>query len=508
MVAFTLVLILAALLLSFATRATPHVRDRVVVALEERFKSDVEMESFQVSLFPRPEILGTGLVLRHQGRTDVPPLIKIGAYSSSAGLWGLMRTPMRLNTVELERLDITIPPRTRSSKGPASDAAAPGNSPPIVSRLSIDKVVTRAARLEVVPRNPHKMPWVWDIHNLVMRGLGNGDGATFEALLTNPKPRGEIELEGKFGPWATDDPEQTPLSGDYIFKSANLNTIKGIAGMLSSTGKFSGVLERIEVQGETRTPDFSIDIAGHAVPLTTRFQAVVDATNGDTWLEHVDAQLANTHLIARGAIVRAKEVKGRHIALNVTVDDGRIEDVLRLAVKGPKPMISGHMHLNTKFLLPAGEEDVVDKLELSGTFRFHEARFTNVKVQEQINTLSRRGKGITDKNGPNVVSRLSGRFTLKRGTLSFSELSFGVPGAVVQIAGTYDLKRELLDFRGNLLLDASLAETTTGWRAVLARVVQPLFRRPGGGSKLPIKIAGPADKPQFGLDVKRALGPG
>jgi len=106
------------------------------------------------------------------------------------------------------------------------------------------------------------------------------------------------------------------------------------------------------------------------------------------------------------------------------------------------------------------------------------------------------------------VSRLSGTFTLRRGTLAFANLSFTVPGAIVRIARTYDLKREHLDFRGHLLLDATLAETTKGWKAAVARVAQPLFRRPGGGSKLPIRISGSREKPEFGLDVRKALGPG
>jgi hypothetical protein len=65
-----------------------------------------------------------------------------------------------------------------------------------------------------------------------------------------------------------------------------------------------------------------------------------------------------------------------------------------------------------------------------------------------------------------------------------------------------------VDFDGHLLLDASLADTTTGVKSVLAHIAQPLFRRRGGGSKLPIHISGPLAKPEFGLDVKRALTPG
>ena len=165
--------------------------------------------------------------------------------------------------------------------------------------------------------------------------------------------------------------------------------------------------------------------------------------------------------------------------------------------------------LKAKLLLPAGDRDVIDKLDLAGTFKLNEARFTNVNVQGKINALSQRGKGHeTAGNGPSVVSRLSGTFTLRGGTLTFSDLSFGVPGAIVQLAGTYDVKHETLDFRGNLLLDATLAETTSGWKAVLGKIAQPLFRRQGGGSKLPIRISGPREQPEFGLDVGRALGPG
>ena len=517
LIAFALVLILAAILLSLATRITPHVREAAVGALKNRFDSDVEIGSLHISVFPRPEIIGSDLVLRHHGRTDVAPLIEIESYSASAGLLGLVRSPVRLKTVELDHLNISIPPGgvrgSGGSKRPTGNLSppAPLESPPSQAgppRLVIDRIVSRAARLEIVPRDQGKMPRVFEIHDLAMRGFGDGGGATFQSTLTNPKPLGDIRTQGTFGPWQTAAPRLTPLRGEYVFDSANLDTIKGIAGTLSSSGAYSGVLERIEVHGDTDTPDFSIDVAAQPVSLKTRFQAIVDGTSGDTWLERVEARVVNTLIVARGAVVRTEDVKGRKIALDVTIDDGRIEDLLKLAVKAAKPLMTGRVRLKTTFLLPAGDRDVIDKLELAGTFSLDEARFSNVNIQGRINTLSQRGKGQIDDDSPSVVSRLSGNFKLREGTLTLTSLSFAVPGAIVRIAGTYDLKRETLDFRGHLLLDATLAETTTGFKSVVARAAQPLFRRPGGGSKLPIRISGPRQKPEFGLDVRRALGPG
>src|SRR5688572_16731788 len=124
--AFTLILIFGAILLSIATRITPHVRHKAVAALNERFESDVDLASLQISLFPRPQILGTGLVLRHKGRTDVAPLITIQSYSASAGLWGLMHSPLHLETVELDRLEISIPPG--GVRGGLADSSEEGDA--------------------------------------------------------------------------------------------------------------------------------------------------------------------------------------------------------------------------------------------------------------------------------------------------------------------------------------------------------------------------------------------
>jgi hypothetical protein len=105
-----------------------------------------------------------------------------------------------------------------------------------------------------------------------------------------------------------------------------------------------------------------------------------------------------------------------------------------------------------------------------------------------------------------VVSNLTGRFTLRDAALRFSSLRFSVPGATVQLRGSYDLRRELINFQGDLLLDASLAKMTTGFKSMLARLAQPLFRGPNGGTRLPIRISGTRSAPAFRLDVGRVFG--
>jgi hypothetical protein len=525
--------IVLAVLVSRVTRLTPHVRDLAVKALNERFDSETEIAELQVSIFPQPEVRGSGLVVRYKGRRDVAPLITVKSFAASASIPGLMFKTLHLKSIDLEGLEIRVPPGgLRGAARPASDAPttnspttnAPTTStgtadakggaprrPPAANRspIVIDTIRSRAARLQIDTDDPGKMPRVFDIHDLVMTDFGFDRAATFEASLSNPKPKGEVHAKGTFGPWNTSDPRMTPLGADYEFKNANLDTIKGIGGILSSSGRFHGVLERIRVEGTTDTPDFQVDIAGQPVRLQTRFAAIVDGTNGNTWLEPVDVTLSSSsHILARGEVVRSEDVKGRKVSLQVTIDDARIEDILRLAIKDKTMPLTGRMKLQTTFLLPAGDADVPERLQLDGAFSIEQARFTSFNVQKRIDTLSRRGRGNTDDRGPSVVSKLSGQFVMKDGRIRLRHLTFAVPGSAVQLAGSFDLKSEQLDFTGHLLLDASLSETVTGFKSVLVRIAQPFFRRPGGGTRLPIRVSGTPAKPAFGLDVKRALTPG
>jgi hypothetical protein len=341
-----------------------------------------------------------------------------------------------------------------------------------------------------------------------MRELGSTRPWPFEATLTNGVPPGEIGVNGTFGPWHRDEPGDTPLEGAFMFAKADLGVFKGIAGTLSSHGYFGGTLAELEANGETYTPDFTLAVGGHPFPLYVTYQARIDGTNGNTRLQNIDAWFLNSFLHAKGAVLDApRGQQGRTVTLDVAMDKSRIEDIMKMAVKTPSPPMVGGLKLNTKFLLPPGENDVVDRLRLDGQFWISKARFTNYDVQGKIEELSKRGRGKTaEPVKERVASDFQGRFKLGSGHLLLPDVSFDVPGARVELAGSYGLKTETIDFKGQLLLDAKISQTMTGWRSLLLKVVDPLFKKKeGSGSAIPIKIGGSRSAPDFGLDVRRVF---
>ena len=68
------VVIFLGTLYAFSPVIKTVIRKRTEAYLRARFQSDIQFSHFDVFLFPRVRVTIDGLVLRLQGRTDVPPL--------------------------------------------------------------------------------------------------------------------------------------------------------------------------------------------------------------------------------------------------------------------------------------------------------------------------------------------------------------------------------------------------------------------------------------------------
>ena len=475
-------------------------REQAQAYLSNHFESTVSFSDFYVSLYPTVHLTVDDVVLRHHGRTDIPPLVQVKEASVDASLSGLLRGRAEITNATLVGLQIYLPPRAPGGPplihGTDQDLAA--KYPVVIREVHADD-----ARLVMLRYQSDKPPNEWDIQHLTLHDFSFDRPAAFHAVLTNPKPRGEIDCDGSFGPWKADNPRETPVSAKYVFAHADLGTLKGLRGIMTSTGKFSGPLDYLAVQGVTDTPDFALSISGHPVGLHTDFNATVDGGNGNTTLNTVTAKFRHTTIVARGEIVDAyPKVKGRTVALDAFSDNARIEDLMLLAVKSDQPLMTGSARLRTKILIPEEEDaDIVQRLMLDGDFGIGGAQFTNSSVQDKVDALSRRGQGqpkATDISGE--LSDLQGRFHMESGTIRFSDLTFGVEGASISLAGTYDMNNGQIDFRGKLRTQAKLSQTVTGWKSVVLKPFDGFFKGKNGGAEIPIKITGTREHPTYGTD--------
>jgi hypothetical protein len=484
-------------------RAEPSLRAIVINTLSTRFKSKVELDTFQVSIFQGFQVSGGGL--RIFGAMDpnnhepgFQPIINVAEFRFRMGFSEFLRYPKHVNTVYIKGLQLNLPPREQRSEM--------NNMGPKHGKIEIivDHMVCDQTQLIINTLKPGKLPLEFDIEKLTMTRIGPNQPMHFDADLTNPKPVGNILSSGSFGPWDADSPRDTPVSGTYSFDHADLSTIKGIGGILSSTGKYDGILDKIAVDGATDTPDFSIAISGRKVPLHTDFHAIVDGTSGDTYLQPVKARMLTSSFVANGSVVRTKDPQGHEVKLDVVMEKGKIEDLLKLGVRTDPPIMTGMVRLKTKFDLPPGQPDVANRLHLAGNFEVSQTHFSNEKIQSKVDALSMRSQGkpklASDNIPDNVQSDMTGTFDLAKGVITFSQLEFQVPGTKVNLTGTYSLDGNLFDFYGKARLDAKLSQMVTGWKSILLKPVDPFFSKNGAGTEVPVKITGTKSEPHFGLD--------
>jgi len=517
LVALTAIVCLVALALH---RAEPFLRARIIESLEEHFHARVELDRFHISLVDGLWAEGNGLRIwppaQVQGVT-VPaagpgePLIRLQSFRFHAPLRYVPGNPIHISVVQLTGLDVRLPPRSHFE-----DAAPPAKpkSVPLL-RFDVDTVECNGAQLVLGTSKPGKLPLDFAIAHFKLTNVASGGAMGFDAELTNPHPIGTIHSTGRFGPWLVADPGESLITGDYRFDHADLGGFKGIAGILTSTGHYQGTLRDLTADGEADVPDFRLTHFGAAVPLHTRFHAKVDATNGDTWLEPVDARLGGSHFTAQGQIVRVMATElgapphsiGHDIALTIDVDRGRIDDFLRLASRSGMVLMTGDVALKAMLHVPPGPAPVHERMTLAGRFALDHALFANPKMQGRIAELSLRGQGRPNElktvDPASILSHLDGSFRLADGVLTLPGVNFTVPGAKIAMKGAYQLDGGALDFAGTAQMESTVSKMVGGWKGMLLKPVDRYLKKDGAGTEVPIHIQGTREAPKFGIDFDR-----
>jgi hypothetical protein len=484
-------------------RAEPILKRRVIETLSARFDSRVEMDGFHVSVLKGLGVSGNGLRIYPPysvvaaGATE--PLISIERFSFGADIRSLFKKPMHVDTVYVSGMSINIPPREWRKQAQQEKRRLQKID------IVVDRIVFDDSKLMIGTLKPDKEPLDFELSHIVMRNVRPDLPWAYDATLVNAVPRGDIHAKGTFGPWVNESPGYSAVTGHYVFDQADLNTIKGIGGMLSSTGDFTGQLNNITVDGTTETPDFSLDTANHKMPLHTKFHAVVDGTNGNTYLQPVEAKLGQSEFTCNGSVVNIKG-QGHEIDLDVTVPNGRIQDFLALAVKTQPVVMTARIGMKTKLHISPGKESVTKRLALRGDFTLRAIHFTNPETQDKVDMLSLRARGQPKEAKPgaeDVSSQMTGQFSMEKGRLDFPKLVYTMPGADVNLAGVYTLDGDQFNFEGKVRTKAALSQmVSTWWKSWMLKPVDPFFRKNGAGAEIPVRISGTKEAPKFELELR------
>ncbi len=487
-----------------AHHAEPILRRAVVESIEQRFHEPAELDGLSVSVVRGLEIQGSGLKLLPAAGSGHPVVI-VKQFAFRTSLNDLLHLRARVDTIHVQGLELHIPPHS-------VHLAKPQKEPHPAIKLVVHQIVCNDALVIIETDKPGKQPLQFAIQQLTLTDFGDQRPFVYQADLINPRPVGKLHVFGNFGPWNGAEPRSTPIDGNYTFSDAELDSIKGLSGTLQSTGRFTGVLGYLTVDGTTDTPNFGLDVSGHALPLQTTFHAFVDGTSGDTTLDNVQARLRNSSFTARGTIVRVHDPNDGHgighdIALTVDMPHGRIEDLLEIGMKTQPPVMRGAVQMQARLHIPPGHVRVSQKMQIAGSLKIAGVEFTNTHLQDRIDGLSLRAQGrpedvksAASDHKAEVASQLAADFTLADAMMKVPSLHYEVPGAQVQLEGVYSLDGNVFEFGGHVHTDAKASQMVTGWKSMLIKPFDGfLGGKSGSGVELPVSINGVKGDVSFGL---------
>jgi len=486
----------------------PMLRRKVVETLSARFHSPVELDRLSLSMSKGVMVTGGGLRIfylagptKPDARPNAPPMLTVESFEFSTGWRELLRPTTRVVSLKVRGLQVNIPPKGERGVATPDDPKRKGQ--PVLG-IAVDTIECTDAKVVIETSEPGKKPLEFAISRLVLTDVGLKKPFNYEAVLVNPKPVGNVRSTGHFGPWQDDNPRDTPLDGNYEFTDADLSSIHGIGGILSSTGRFGGTLGEIAVEGEADVPEFRLDVSDHALPLHTEFRALVDGTTGDTRLDAVKARVGRSELAAAGGVMRAESAHGHTTDLHVVMERGRIEDMLVLGLKANPTLMRGALGLKAHILIPPGPVSVSRKMRLEGTFAIHGAEFNDAQMQQKVDSLSMRAQGkpklANARDAEVVASSLTGKFSQADGVIEVSELNYQMPGAQAQMEGKIQLAGSTFEFHGKVRTEATASQMTTGWKSLLLSPFDKLLKKNGAGLELPIKVTGSRSTYDLRLD--------
>lgn len=363
-------------------------------------------------------------------------------------------------------------------------------------KVTVDEYIFTSSVLELA-RGTGKPPLKFDISELKLKNPGPDRVMQFVTTLRNPEPPGDLHVSGFLGPWQKDNAAQTPLSGAYSFRHADLGAFHSIGGILASDGSFRGTMQRLEIRGKTAMPDFDVTRTAHKMQLNTQFEADL-SRNGDLELKRVMARLGGSEIESQGKIAATPGRKGKTTSVDLLVREGRIQDFLFLFLKDKTAPMTGIFSFKGHATLPPEKAPFLSKVELQGDFGIDNATLSNPKTQSSLEGLSEKAEGEPDDSPEKVVSDLKGHVVLRNGTATFSNLTFKVPGAKAKLHGTYNLITHQINLRGRLLMQAQLHKATKGVKSFVLKVISPILKKNHrGGGVLALTVTGFYPHPIF-----------
>jgi hypothetical protein len=428
---------------------------------------------------------------------DVITIERMAVRGTYAGLIG---KPLSLKKIDISGLRVLLAPHHGAS-GPFGISKATGSK----STVQVDEIRLNNAVLDVSRNSPGLPPLEFVFHTAAVQHLGSSGRIRFQLAAHNPIPSGEVHLKGEDGPTAVSSLHDMPVETQFTFDHADLSVPHSISGLLGAIGTCRGTLAHLGCAGTADVPHFQVYGSKHPVHLASRYQVTVDAITGNAELREVVTHWNRTTVLATGNVSGNPGPRGKTLTLDMSVKDGRLEDMLALFTSAAEPGMRASLDMRGRFVIPPGPRDFLTKLRVHGEFGLTHAFFTSPKSQTPLDRLSASAEGEPKEqereNPRTAAAEVHASVSAKNGVANLQDVVFSVPGINGHLDGTFNLHDKQVQMSGVFETRGKLADTSSGLKAFMLKVIGPLWPKTGSTKSIPFTISGRGSNASFRLHL-------
>lgn len=485
----------------FAGENWPFRYRKMKPLLEEVFGSQIHITRYHRTYFPNPGFIATDLTLRRKSAPDQPPIGTVQTFFVQGRWIDLLLLRQRIQLVDITGFHLVLPPpgsrAAQEDFPPGSTTDFSGPDTPI-GRLEVHDSV-----LDVLRDNGAR--FTFPVRQLHIENLAKGRPMMYVIAMEDAIPHGVIQASGTFGPLNANDLGKTQVSGKFVFNRIQLHQVGNIHGTMQSSGRFDGRLDALHAVAETLTPDFAVD-DGKPTQVTGSIDCTVNGLTGDVVYHAMEAQAGKSAVHVSGSTVGKG---GKTTNLDITVTDGRAQDILRPFLHRPPP-IAGAVALQAHaYLAPSREGSFFERLRVDGAFEAPKEMVTDEKTEKNLSAFSERAQGKKapdpDKDDPSeipdMISSLAGLASIRNAVVTTNGMTFKVAGAQAWLDGTFNLHTTAAHLTGKVATKADISHDATGFKSFLLKPLAPFFRKKKAGAVIPIAVTGTKDHYQVTQNI-------
>lgn len=405
--------LMAAVLISWATFDVNRYRGRIQAELETRLGRKVTLGQMHLSLAP-PSFQVENLAIADDQEVANPrPFVQADRLSVSVKLLPLLQSSVEINSLDLRHPTVELVKDRNGAwnfsslgESPQAGKAAPAGEPVGSNRqFSLSSLTIRDGQVALTDRQNKKSRTVYSHIDLTAENLAAGQ--PFQVQLAAHLPglgKQEIRLQGEGGPLLLAALAATPFHGNLNLDGAELSALlqflnnpalANTDGILSGQSKIDSDSGKLAASGEMRIQNARVHGVDVGYPITAQYDLSDDLQSEVMTIRNTTLKLGSTPLSLSGTV--NSKTTPAVVNLNLKASDVSIAEAARLAAAlgvafAPGATVNGRISADIQ------AHGAIDKPALSGTVSARDVQVTGKDIAQPVQV-----KSVNLKLAPNEI---------------------------------------------------------------------------------------------------------